>query len=174
MSALLGPVPQLALPFEAAPETVSKDERFTPWPLFRRLHAEFTFTIDVAACVTAAKLPRFYTRERNGLAQSWRGERVFCNPPWSCIPLWLEKTWTEIRTGCPFVFMLLPADRTDRPWWSWYVEPWRDRHVSDAWKLTTRFLPKRTHFGTPEDPEAKRRGRPECGLVALIWETPAC
>lgn len=167
----LGPTLQLALPLVGeAPPTLPEDERLTPWPLFLPLHAELGFTLDVAATLESAKCARFYTRQDNALAQSWSGERCWCNPPWSSIPLWLEKTWLEVRSGCPLVAMLLPADRSDRPWWTWYVEPWRDKHVCDEWRLTSRFLPGRTHFGTPEDPHARRRGRPKCGLVLLLWE----
>jgi phage N-6-adenine-methyltransferase len=170
MTALLGP-PQLSLALPDVPATLAKDERHTPSSLFDPLYAEFRFTIDVATTPAAAKVKRFFTREDNGLAKSWAGERVWCNPPFSCIPLWLEKAWREVLSGaCPFIFMLLPADRTDQRWWGTYVEPWRDKRLSTDWALTSRFLPGRIHFGTPEDPHALRRSRPKAGVVGLIWE----
>ena len=44
---------------------------------FDSLHARFDFTIDVAASERNAKLPRYYTREDDGLGRtSWAGERV--------------------------------------------------------------------------------------------------
>lgn len=54
----------------------------TPSWLFRQLDDEFHFTVDVAAAADNAKCERFYTKEQNGLEQSWFGERVWCNPPY--------------------------------------------------------------------------------------------
>ena len=43
------------------------------------------FTVDVAAAPHNTKCERFYTAEQDGLAQSWAGETVWCNPPYSSI-----------------------------------------------------------------------------------------
>ncbi|EFK7182315.1 DNA methylase [Escherichia coli] len=56
--------------------------------LFKNLHREFGFTIDGAATEHDALLPRFTDDIHN---QSWVGERVFCNPPYSDTKTFLVK-----------------------------------------------------------------------------------
>jgi phage N-6-adenine-methyltransferase len=102
------------------------DDRRTPPELFDALHAEFGFTLDAAASAENAKLPRFYDYQANGLAQSWKGERVWCNPPYSSVGPWVEKAWAEMRDGCELVVMILPANRTEQRFWQDHVEPFRD------------------------------------------------
>ena len=64
----------------------------TPQELFDRLDREFHFTLDPASTHENAKCAKHYTQEENGLAQDWRGETVFCNPPYGReLPLWIEK-----------------------------------------------------------------------------------
>lgn len=65
----------------AALTSLREDWR-TPPDLFAALHREFNFTVDAAATPANALLPRFFTRENDAFAQDWRGERVFCNPPY--------------------------------------------------------------------------------------------
>ncbi|WP_264831304.1 DNA N-6-adenine-methyltransferase [Escherichia coli] len=61
----------------------------TPPLLFKNLHQEFSFSMDGAATEHDALLPRFTDDIHN---QSWVGERVFCNPPYSDIPSFLLKS----------------------------------------------------------------------------------
>ncbi|HAI5190255.1 TPA: DNA N-6-adenine-methyltransferase [Escherichia coli] len=60
----------------------------TPSLLFRNLHREFGFSMDGAATEHDTLLPRFTDDIHN---QSWVGEKVFCNPPYSDIPSFLLK-----------------------------------------------------------------------------------
>lgn len=60
----------------------------TPSLLFRNLHREFSFTMDGAATKHDTLLPRFTDDIHN---QSWDGERVFCNPPYSDTKTFLAK-----------------------------------------------------------------------------------
>ncbi|HHT8202388.1 TPA: DNA N-6-adenine-methyltransferase [Escherichia coli] len=60
----------------------------TPPLLFRNLHREFNFSLDGAATEHDTLLPRFTDDISR---QSWDGERVFCNPPYSDIPSFLIK-----------------------------------------------------------------------------------
>lgn len=99
-------------------------------------------TRDVAAAPHNAKCPRYFTRDDDGLAQSWAGERVWCNPPFSDLRPWVVKAWQESR-GCPVIVMLLPANRCEQRWWQELVEPFRDRPGSP---LRTTFLPGRPRF----------------------------
>lgn len=60
----------------------------TPPLLFRNLHREYSFTLDGAATEHDTLLPRFTDDISR---QSWVGEKVFCNPPYSDIPSFLVK-----------------------------------------------------------------------------------
>lgn len=67
----------------------------TPQDVFDKLNTEFSFTLDPAATKNNAKCARFYTEKEDGLAQDWKGERVFCNPPYGrVIGRWVEKMAT--------------------------------------------------------------------------------
>lgn len=108
--------------------STGKDDWETPAGLFEKLNAEFNFTIDVAASDSNHKLPRYYTRETDGLAQSWAGERVFCNPPYSKKnrdnpgqAAWVEKAYKETLNGALTV-LLIPA-RTDTAVFHDYILP---------------------------------------------------
>ncbi len=93
----------------------------TPPEVFDPLQREFGFTLDVCASPWNAKLPRFFTEEQDGLAQDWRGERCFMNPPYGRgIDRWLRKAFEETRWRCPLVVALLPV-RTDTRWWHTWV-----------------------------------------------------
>lgn len=64
------------------------DDWRTPYRLFHNLHRELNFSLDGAATEHDALLPRFTDDIHN---QSWVGEKVFCNPPYSDIPSFLLK-----------------------------------------------------------------------------------
>lgn len=141
------------------------DDRATPPEMFDPLHARFGFTVDVAAMPHNAKLERFYTPEQDGLAQSWAGERVWCNPPYSDIGPWVTKAWHEARAE--IVVMLLPANRTEQGWWQDAVEPHRDRPGSP---LRVEFMRGRPRFICVGDDEVKPNQRPPFGCCLLIWD----
>jgi phage N-6-adenine-methyltransferase len=130
------------------------DDRRTPRSLFDPLHARYGFTIDAAASSENALLPRFFDREMDGLRSSWDGETVWCNPPYSDIPAWVRKATFQGGTGGAHgVVMLLPADRTEQPWWQDFIEPVRDRGLG----VTTEFIRRRVKFGLPPGhPEADK------------------
>lgn len=50
-----------------------KDDWETPQSLFDKLNEHFHFTLDAAASDSNHKLPRYYTKENDGLAQDWGG-----------------------------------------------------------------------------------------------------
>ncbi|OZN02295.1 DNA methylase [Escherichia coli] len=64
------------------------DDWRTPPLLFKNLHQEFSFSMDGAATEHDALLPRFTDDIHN---QSWVGERVFVNPPYSDTKTFLVK-----------------------------------------------------------------------------------
>lgn len=72
----------------------------TPQAFFDELNKEFDFTLDPCATPQNAKCARYFTKEVDGLAQSWRGERVYCNPPYGRdIGKWVEKAHNETLAG---------------------------------------------------------------------------
>jgi phage N-6-adenine-methyltransferase len=143
------------------------DDRATTPEVFGPLMDEFGFTIDVAASEHNAKCERFYDRGANGLAQSWAGERVWCNPPYSNIGPWVSKANAE--TDAEVIVMLLPANRTEQRWWQDHVEPFRDRPGS---RISTRFIAGRLRFLAPGEATVKPNSRPPFGCVLLIWGAP--
>lgn len=145
------------------------DEFFTPARIFDPLHAEFGFTVDVASCAEAAKVPRYYDIQSDGLAQSWSGERVFLNPPYSDIEPWVAAADREVRfNDCSLVVALLPANKTEQGWWQEYVERFRDgRRPLFGVTVETRFLRKRIAFGKPGNP--KGTGSGTFASVLVVW-----
>ena len=99
----------------------NRDDWETPQDFFDRLDDEFHFTLDPCATVETAKCAKFYTKEDDGLAQSWAGERVFVNPPYGRkIGGWVRKSCEEAHGGAGVVVMLIPS-RTDTAWWHEWV-----------------------------------------------------
>lgn len=124
------------------------------------------FTVDVAAAAHNTKCERYYDRQADGLRQSWAGELVWCNPPYSDIEPWIRKAWEE-APGTRGIVMLLPANRTEQRWWQRLVEPHRDRHDSG---LQVEFLPGRMRFIKGGDLDVGPNDRPPFGCCLLIWK----
>lgn len=175
----------------------SVDDRETPSDVFDPLNEEFAFTLDVAAARHNAKCKRYFSRNPtpandvafsrqlsfiqdelpvgdpdaialDGLAQPWLpGERIWCNPPFSDIEPWVIKA-----DGCDAtVVMLLPANRTEQPWWQKYVEPYRDEHAVLPDDPRTRFLGKRRQFRNAGEKIKNRTSKnPPFGVVIVIWD----
>jgi phage N-6-adenine-methyltransferase len=101
--------------------TIPRDIVETPWPFFRRLDAEFNFTLDVCALPSNAKCARYFTPEMNGLAQRWEGV-CWMNPPYfqGRIGAWLAKAFHEVQENdCVVVAFVHSA--FDTAWWHEYV-----------------------------------------------------
>jgi phage N-6-adenine-methyltransferase len=152
------------------------DDRALPPKDFAALNERFRFSIDVAASVENAKLPRFITAEQDALKQSWAGERVYCNPPYSSIEPWCEKAHSEWRSVGPsptgavrippaeLIVMLLPANRTEQGWWQRQIEPQR----RDG-RIRVEFLPGRLRFLKPGQKRIGANERPPFGCCLVIW-----
>ena len=142
------------------------DDRATHPDFFATLDVIYGFTLDVAASPENAKCERYFTAEQDGLRQSWAGEVVWCNPPYSAIAPWVAKAWRDHSTTRGIV-MLLPANRTEQKWWQLLVEPRRDRPDSP---LRVQFLPGRLRFLSPGQSAVGPNERPPFGCCLLIWE----
>jgi hypothetical protein len=82
-------------------------ERRTPRAFFGQLEKKYNFTMDGAAHTKNALLPKFSSAAK---PRPWAGERVFCNPPWSDIP-----AFVELAATAKLAVMLVPA-RTNCKW----------------------------------------------------------
>lgn len=116
--------------------TSNTAEWATPQAFFDELNKEFDFTLDPCATPQNAKCARYFTKEIDGLSQSWSGEKVFCNPPYGRdISKWVAKAYTETLSGAKIVVMLIPA-RTDTAYFHDYIYK----------KHEVRFIRGRLHF----------------------------
>lgn len=183
------------------------DRRYTTretMDLCMRLAGVDAWDLDVAADEESHWAPRWYCGTAgevtaaaceqglagfDGLNMPWDGPRVWCNPPYSDIEPWVRKAWNEVLLGeCSVVAMLLPATRTEQPWWQEHVEQLRDGAADRNWnrmhthgdvrfsslspRLTTHFLPGRVKFGHPGNRDAVGVGSPPFGCVLLVWRRP--
>lgn len=98
----------------------NSDEWATPQWLFDELNKEFNFTLDPCATEENHKVSNYLTKESNGLAISWGGYNVFCNPPYSQIDKWVEKAFRETRNDNTIVVLLIPS-RTDTRYFHNYI-----------------------------------------------------
>ncbi len=97
------------------------DNWSTPQDFFDELNKEFNFTLDPCATPANAKCKKYFTKEDDGLKQSWKNERVFCNPPYGReIAKWVQKAFNESKDLNTVVVMLMPA-RTDTKYFHNYI-----------------------------------------------------
>lgn len=79
----------------------------TPVGIFEALNAEFAFDLDGAGDAENGLTPDVSTIEH---PIPWAGRRVFCNPPWSAIPPFIEQAPTAA------VAVLLVPARVNARW----------------------------------------------------------
>jgi site-specific DNA-methyltransferase (adenine-specific) len=126
--------------------TSIRDDWRTPHNIFDALNQELHFTVDAAANDFNALLPRYWTKEMDAFKQSWRGHRVFCNPPYGRdAGRWIAHFYNAVRIGgAEIVVALLPA-RTD-------TRAFHD-YIYNMPNVEVRFLRGRLRFGRPVDGE---------------------
>jgi phage N-6-adenine-methyltransferase len=102
----------------------NSEEWSTPQGLLDELDKEFHFELDAAATVENAKCKKFWTKEDDGLKQSWAistKNSVWLNPPYSRnLDQWIHKAHTYANTYNIKTVMLLPA-RTDTAWFHDFI-----------------------------------------------------
>jgi hypothetical protein len=101
----------------------------TPRSLFDALHVEFRFTLDGAADPDNALLPQFASVAEP--RATWKGETVFCNPPWSNIA-----PFVELAATADIAVLLVPA-RVNARWF----------HRALTLGATARFFLGKPRFG---------------------------
>ena len=108
---------------------------YTPQSFYDKLNDEFNFTLDVCATDDNHKCDRYFTKEIDGLSQTWRGV-CWMNPPYGReIKQWMRKAYVSSIRDLATVVCLVPA-RTDTVWWHDY-----------AMKGDIRFIKGRLKFG---------------------------
>ncbi len=131
-SAVSHSVTRLAVHFSSA-----TDDWATPQEFFDELDAEFDFTLDVCASDSNAKCGLYFTRDDDGLSQTWDTHRCWMNPPYGReIKGWMRKAYGSSLEGA-LVVCLVPA-RTDTAWWHDYA----------AKATEIRFVRGRLRFGS--------------------------
>jgi site-specific DNA-methyltransferase (adenine-specific) len=99
----------------------AKQDWETPKGLFALLHRLCAFTVDAASNGHNAKLPKHWTEKDDGLAQSWKGHRVWVNPPYGRHQkAWIVKAHNEYRNHGVKSALLIPA-RTDTVIWQQFI-----------------------------------------------------
>lgn len=94
----------------------------TPPELFARLDRMFHFQCDVAASRENHLCAKYFTKEENGLVQTWGGVN-WMNPPYGRkIGDWIRKADEEAQKG-NLTVALVPA-RVDTAWWQDYCTKW--------------------------------------------------
>jgi hypothetical protein len=179
-------------PVRRAPVEVDKNERYTlpeDDARCRALARVSRWNLDVAACRESHLAPKYFTKADDGLARRWTGRAVWCNPPWETLEPWVIKAWVEMARarGAKVIAMLLPAVRTEQPFWSKWVEPFRDgkrtrqypplvpelAHQLRGVTLESHFLEARLQFGHPGNAAAEDVGSPPFGIVLLVFRRRA-
>ena len=117
------------------------DKWSTPQDFYDELNTEFGFTLDPCADEFNHKCNKYYTEEDDGLLQDWKGEIVFCNPPYGRhIKDWVRKAYIEGCKPNTTVVMLIPA-RTDTTYFHKYIYH----------KAEIRFIKGRLKFGNSKN-----------------------
>ena len=120
----------------------------TPRSLFDPLHEEYGFTLDGASEPGNGLLPKASTVE---VPLSWSGERVFCNPPWSNIP-----PFVELAATADLAVLLVPA-RTNARWF----------HRALELGATVRFFLGRPAFGSGPEDQKGHNSPVDCVLLVF-------
>ncbi|HDS6174427.1 TPA: DNA methylase [Escherichia coli] len=110
----------------------------TPFLIFRNLHREFGFSMDGAATEHDTLLPRFTDDIHN---QSWIGERVFCNPPYSD-----TKTFLAKASEADLAVFLIPY-RPHTTYWLRHIYSNNHCHEIRILHRAVKYLPPAGHNG---------------------------
>ena len=98
------------------------DEWETPAALFDFLDGFFHFDIDVCASAPNAKCRQFWTKDIDGLTQTWEPGKVYwANAPYSQAGRWAKKAAAAAKDGAIVVGLF--ANRSSTAWYRDHVVP---------------------------------------------------
>lgn len=135
-----------------------RDDWRSPRKLVESLDNEFDFTIDLAADNNNRVCDRYYSEQDDALLQSWKGERAFCNPPFSRAEEFLLK-----MSECDVAACIVPA-RTGTVYFLNAV-------FGNPYCHEIRFLNRGVSFLHPDGIPAVRSPLPIC---ILIYRNTVC
>ena len=127
----------------------SKNQKWaTRWETFDPLNKKYNFTLDPCAEISTTKCKKFFTKETDGLMQSWQNETAFVNPPYGkYVPMWMHKAFLEWLLGDCEIVMLI-ASRTGTNMFHNYL--WDSKQNSFRTGVNAYFCDKRITFGSDE------------------------
>lgn len=132
----------------------------TPRAWWKKLDAEFHFTLDPAASDEFHMTKKYYTVEDNALVQDWSGEVVWVSPPWKYDEMmeWLVKCAREARVNNVTIVGIYPVQE-----WEW----WWDEFAKTADEIRyieggLKFVPM---WDTSDYPYEDVGVQPHCLLV---------
>lgn len=117
----------------------------TRWDFFNKLNNRFDFTLDVCSSDGDQKCDNYFNPEQDGLRQSWRCEKFFCNPEYGREQIRWVKWGIKQRASGVY---LLPS-RTDTKLFHEVILP----------NCEVEFIKGRLTFGSDE-------------YWAWVWEQP--
>jgi phage N-6-adenine-methyltransferase len=92
----------------------------TPLSFYSEQDVKYHFTLDPCCTNDNHLCSKYYTKEDNGLLHTWKGERVFVNPPYGReIGKWVKKAYEESLEGT--LIMLFIPSRTDTKWFHDFI-----------------------------------------------------
>ena len=138
----------LSDPYVAWYGGVRKQNWTTPREIFDPLHGEYGFTMDGASEPGNGLLPRASTVDA---PMPWKGERVFCNPPWSNI-----RAFVELAATADLAVLLVPA-RTNVKWF----------HRALELGASVRFFAGRPKFGNAPNGNKGHNSPVDCLLLVF-------
>jgi len=80
----------------------------TPWYFYEYFNEIFGFTRDCCADEINHKHEKYWTKKDNALAQSWKDEIIWCNPPFGQIAPFAEKALEELQKHGTTTVMITP------------------------------------------------------------------
>ncbi len=125
------------------------DSWITPPDFYKKLYEIFQFS-----SFDPCPFPR--PEDFDGLILDWKGDKIFLNPPYSCILPWIIRAVREKVKGKLSVF-LLPA-RTDSDWFHLYALKYGEIH----------FLKRRLKFINPKTMKQQRTA-PFSSLLVVFY-----
>ncbi|MBL95011.1 MAG: adenine methyltransferase [Magnetovibrio sp.] len=105
--------------------TTSKQDWGTPDVFYNLVDSLYgPFDLDAAATAKNKKCAQYFSRRNSGLRNTWKGRRVWCNPPYARgqLELWTAKAASEASVNGTFSALLIPA-ATSAKWWHTHVIP---------------------------------------------------
>ncbi len=113
------------------------NEWATPQAFFDELNKEFDFTLDPCATPQNAKCARYFTKEIDGLAQSWRGEVVFViRRTVGIFQSGSQRLMPKPYRGQNLLFCLYPPERIRRTSTTTYTKSTKYVSSADAYTST--------------------------------------